>query len=176
MMGHGALVVIDMLRDFIDARGVLTCGEAGRAIIPAIEREIQAAVAQGSDIYFLCDRHLPDDAEFRLFPPHAIEGTWGGEIIDELTMPPGARIVPKRRYSGFYASGLDLSLRERDTASLTLVGVCTQICVLYTAADARERGYAVTVNRSAVASFDQAAHAWALHELESTLGATLVDR
>ncbi len=175
-MAEGALIVVDMLRDFIDPRGVLTCGEAGRAIVPAVEREIQRALAEGRDVYFVCDRHLEDDAEFRQFPRHAVEGTWGAQIIDELTVPAGARIVPKRRYSGFYASGLDLLLRERGTRALTVVGVCTQICVLYTTADARERGYGVTVNRNAVASFDEAAHRWALHELESTLGATLVDR
>jgi nicotinamidase-related amidase len=54
-----------------------------------------------------------------------------------------------------------------------LTGVCTNICVLYTAADARMLGYAVDVVGDAVASFDDEAHRWALRELEKTLGARM---
>jgi nicotinamidase-related amidase len=50
---------------------------------------------------------------------------------------------PKRRYSGFFGTDLDITLREREVDTLRLVGDCTNICVLYTAADARNLGYAV---------------------------------
>jgi len=51
-----------------------------------------------------------------------------------------------------------------------LVGVCTNICVLYTAVDARMRNYSVTVIKEGVASFSQEAHEFALKEMENTLG------
>jgi len=51
-----------------------------------------------------------------------------------------------------------------------LVGVCTNICVLYTACDARMRTYDVTVLRDAVASFDPEAHDFALEQMENVLG------
>ena len=54
------------------------------------------------------------------------------------------------------------------------VGDCTNICVLYTAADARNLGYAVEVVRDGVTSFDLEAHDDALRELEKTLGATII--
>jgi len=54
------------------------------------------------------------------------------------------------------------------------VGDCTNICVLYTAAHARNLGYAVEVLQDAVTSFDEEAHRDALRELEKTLGATIL--
>ena len=55
-----------------------------------------------------------------------------------------------------------------------MVGDCTNICVLYTAADARNLGYAVEVVEGGVTSFDEEAHRDALRELEKTLGATIL--
>ena len=63
---------------------------------------------------------------------------------------------------------------QHDEATLRLVGDCTNICVLYTAADARNLGYAVEVVRDGVTSFDAEAHHDALRELERTLGAKIV--
>ncbi len=78
--------------------------------------------------------------------------------------------VYKRRYSAFFGTDLDLTLRELGVTELELVGVCTQICVLYTAADARMLNYNITVRKECVASFDEDAHAFALKEMEKTLG------
>src|SRR5207245_10327158 len=66
-------------------------------------------------------------------------------------------------------------VRGRGVDTLRLVGDCTNICVLYTAADARNLGYAVEVVRDGVTSFDEEAHRDALRELEKTLGATIVE-
>ncbi|HCC32778.1 MAG TPA: nicotinamidase, partial [Clostridiales bacterium] len=96
------------------------------------------------------------------------------EVCGELLPQPGDRVIAKRRFSGFAGTDLDLTLREKAITRLKLTGVCTNICVLYTAADARMRGYAVDVVADAVASFDDDAHRWALRELEKTLGARLI--
>ena len=77
-------------------------------------------------------------------------------------------------YSGFFGTDLDITLRERGIDTLRLVGDCTNICVLYTAADARNLGYEVEVLREGVTSFDEEAHHDALRELEKTLGAKIV--
>ena len=53
-------------------------------------------------------------------------------------------------------------------------GVCTDICVLHTAADARNRDYPVEVPTDCVASYDPNAHEWALRHIEKVLGARLV--
>ena len=57
---------------------------------------------------------------------------------------------------------------------LIVCGVCTDICVLHTVADARNRGYSVEVPIDCVASFDEQAHRFALEHIEKVLGATLV--
>jgi nicotinamidase-related amidase len=109
-----------------------------------------------------------------MVPPHAIVGTKGAEIVPELAPREADVVIPKRRYSGFFGTDLDITLREKRVDTLRLVGDCTNICVLYTAADARNLGYAVEVVKDGVTSFDEEAHRDALRELEKTLGATLV--
>ena len=128
----------------------------------------------GVPVLYLKDDHLTDDAEFAQFPPHAIAGTKGAEIVPELAPHDGDVVIPKRRYSGFFGTDLDITLRERDVDTLRLVGDCTNICVLYTAADARNLGYAVEVVERGVTSFDEQAHRHALRELEKTLGAKVL--
>jgi nicotinamidase/pyrazinamidase len=169
-----ALVVVDMIEDFVREGGALYCGPSMQAIVPVIRRELDRARAAGDAVVYLKDDHLPDDAEFAMFPPHAIVGTKGAEIVPELAPAAGDVVIPKRRYSGFFGTDLDITLRERKVDTLRLVGDCTNICVLYTAADARNLGYAVEVVRDGVTSFDLEAHADALRELEKTLGATIL--
>lgn len=165
-----ALLVIDMLRDFVSEGGALYCGPPALALVDPVRQEIEAAREAGAAVIYICDRHRPDDAEFAMFPPHCVAGTPGAEVIPALAPRPGDWVIPKRRFSGFFATDLDLTLRELGVTRVRLVGVCTNICVLYTAADARMRGYAVEVPRAKVASFDAAAHEWALGEMERVLG------
>ena len=169
-----ALVVIDMIEDFAHEGGALYCGPSMGQIIPVIQRELARARAAGEPVIYLTDNHVPDDVEFKMFPPHAIAGSKGAEIIPELAPDDNDDVIPKRRFSGFFGTDLDITLRERSVETLRLVGDCTNICVLYTAADARNLGYAVEVVRDGVTSFDAEAHENALRELEKTLGAKVV--
>jgi len=169
-----ALVVVDMIHDFADPTGTLYCGPSMPPVIDVIKGELARARAAREPVVYLTDDHLPDDAEFQMFPPHAIHGTKGATIIPQLAPAAGDAVIPKRRYSGFFGTDLDITLREKGVDTLRLVGDCTNICVLYTAADARNLGYAVEVVRDAVTSFDPQGHKNALSELEKTLGATLV--
>jgi len=169
-----ALVVIDMIEDFVHEGGALYCGASMSDVVPIIRRELDRARRDGEPVVYLKDDHLPNDAEFAQFPPHAIAGSKGAEIVPELAPAPGEVVIPKRRYSGFFGTDLDITLRERGVDTLRLVGDCTNICVLYTAADARNLGYAVEVVRDGVTSFDAEAHEDALRELERTLGAKIL--
>ena len=169
-----AVVVVDMIEDFAHEGGALYCGPTMAAVIPVIQKELVRARSAGEPVVYLTDNHVPDDAEFKVFPPHAIAGSNGAEIIPELAPEDDDDVIPKRRYSGFFGTDLDITLRERGVDTLRLVGDCTNICVLFTAADARNLGYAVEVVREGVTSFDEEAHHDALRELEKTLGATIV--
>lgn len=169
-----ALLIIDMLVDFIDPNGALYIGPAARDLIPAVKVRLEEYRTKGDPVVFLCDHHLEDDHEFEMFPPHSLKGSGGEKIIEDLAPLPGERVIYKRRFSAFFGTDLDLTLRDLGVSEIELVGVCTNICVLYTAAEARMHSYAVSVPVKAVASFDQEAHDFALKELDKTLGVKLI--
>ncbi|MGH2490916.1 MAG: cysteine hydrolase family protein, partial [Candidatus Limnocylindria bacterium] len=108
-----ALLVIDMIEDFAHEGGSLYCGPSMGQIIPVIQQELARAHGSSELVVYLKDDHLPDDAEFQMFPPHALVGTKGAEIIPELAPARGDVVIPKRRYSGFFGTDLDITLRER---------------------------------------------------------------
>lgn len=169
-----ALLVIDMLKDFIDEGGALETGAGGREIIEFVKTKIDEFRESEDLVVYIADNHEENDLEFDMFPPHCIENTEGSNIIDELEVLPCDKLIKKRRYSAFYGTDLDLTLRERGINEIYLVGVCTNICVLYTSADARNISYKVTVFKDGVASFDNEAHEFALKELKSTLGCNVI--
>lgn len=169
-----ALIVIDMLNDFVEEEGLLYSGEGAQEIIPFIKEKIDEYRKNGDQIIYICDAHEEDDSEFEMFPKHCVNGTRGAEIYSELAPEKGDKIIDKRRYSGFFGTDLDLTLREKGITEIALVGVCTNICVLYTTADARNLGYDVTVYKDGVATFDEESHEFALKEMGTTLGAKVL--
>ena len=166
------VLVIDMVRGFLEEGYPLYCGERARRIIPNVQQLLERELAQGSTVLFICDHHAPDDPEFKMFPPHCIEGTAETEAIPELAQYEG-EIIPKRTYSAFFDTPLEEKLRQLKSEKLIICGVCTDICVLHTVSDARNRGYEVEVPVDCVASFDEKAHHFALGHMECTLGAKL---
>jgi len=168
-----AVVVVDMLRGFLEESYPLYCGDKARRIIPNIRRLLERELAKGSKIFFTCDQHDPDDLEFRIFPAHCIAGTKEAEIIPELSDYAGD-VIPTKRYSGFFNTALGDKLEELDLEKVVVCGVCTDICVMYTVADAHNRDYAVEVPADCVASFDENAHRFALDHMEKVLGARIV--
>ncbi|MBN1369383.1 MAG: cysteine hydrolase [Dehalococcoidaceae bacterium] len=170
-----AVLVIDMLKGFCQEGYPLYCGETVSSIIPNVAGLLQEETEKGSRVFFIADSHKPDDLEFKMFPPHCISGSPESEIIDELGGYRGERI-DKQRYSAFYNTSLDEKLREHKPEKLIVCGVCTDICVMHTVADARNRDYQVEVPVECVTSFDPEAHRWALEHMEKILGAHLTGR
>lgn len=92
-----------------------------------------------------------------LWPDHCVQGTKGAEFHKDLTTDRAQLVVRKgfrRRidsYSAFYENdrrtptGLDGYFRDMGVTHLVLVGLATDYCVFYSAADAVKRGYTVTV-------------------------------
>ena len=168
-----AVLVVDMLRGFLEEGHPLYCGPRARRIISNIQKLLEQESRQGATIFHICDHHAADDPEFKLFPPHCIEGTPEAELIPELAGYQ-AEMIHKKHFSGFYNTTLERKLKELDPEALVVCGVCTDICVLHTVADARNRGYEVEVPINCVASFDEKAHAFALEHMEKVLGSRLV--
>jgi nicotinate phosphoribosyltransferase len=167
-----AVLVVDMLRGFLEEGYPLYCGVRARRIIPNIQALLERELAGGSKIFFICDHHDKDDAEFKMFPPHCIADTAEAEVIPELAGYKG-EVIPKKRYSAFHGTGLGDKLEQLKPEKLIICGVCTDICVCHTAADARNRDYTVDVPVDGVASFDEKAHYYALEHMEKVLGVNL---
>jgi len=166
-----AVLVVDMVRGFLEEGYPLYCGARARRIIPNVQGLLEQELAQGSRVFFLCDHHTPDDLEFKMFPPHCIEGTAEAEVIPELAGY--GEVIPKRRFSAFFDTPLEEKLRQLKPEKLIVCGVCTDVCVLHTVADARNRDYEVEVPVDCVASLNETAHHFALQYMEKTLGAKL---
>lgn len=177
-----ALIVIDYTHDFVV--GKLPVGEPGVAIEERIVQLTEQFVQGGDWVVMAVDVHEegdPTHPETKLFPPHNIRGTSGRDLYGKLKEVYEANKesiywMDKTRYSSFCGTDLELKLRARGISELHLIGVCTDICVLHTAVDAYNKGFAVTVHADAVASFNPAGHEWALGHFEGALGATVTGK
>jgi nicotinamidase/pyrazinamidase len=167
-----AVIVIDLLKGFMEEGYPLFCGKQSRRIIPKIGKLLEQEMDKGSKFFFLCDSHDPDDLEFRMFPPHCVTGTEEAEIIPELRCYKG-EVIPKNRFSCFFNTALAGKLKEVKPEKLIICGVCTDICVMHTVGDARNRDYEVEVPVNCVASFNKEGHRFALGHMDKVLGAKL---
>jgi len=168
-----ALIVVDMLNDFVT--GVLKCERASR-IIPNIQRLLDFARKKGVPVIYANDTHLLGvDKEFEIWPPHAVVGTKGAEVIDELKPVQGDYIIQKRRYSAFYGTDLDLLLRELYVDTLILVGLVTNVCIQHTAADAFFRGYQIIVPEDCVETLTEEAQKSGIEYLKMIYGCKITN-
>lgn len=168
-----ALIIIDMLNDFVRTDGALSVPGA-QDIIPAVKRELDAARKIGDLVIFSCDAHDPDDLEFKRYPPHAVEGTAGAQIIEELAPLPHEHVVYKRRLCPFHETELGELLKRQKVDKVKVVGVCTHICVMEAVAGLCDRDIPSVVYVDAVADFDQEMAQAALKRIQSVFGAELV--
>jgi nicotinamidase-related amidase len=139
-----------MINDFVT--GVFKNDRAVK-IIPNIRSLLTYAREQKIPVIYATDAHLPNaDPEFDVWGSHAVAGTWGAEIVDELKPQSSDFHVPKRKYSAFQGTDLDQLLRELKVDTVILTGVLTDICIQHTAADAFFKGYKIIVPQDCVDS------------------------
>jgi ureidoacrylate peracid hydrolase len=162
--GSTAVVVVDMQNDFGSPGGMFD--RAGidikpiEAIVEPIGRVLEAARAAGMPVIYLkmafqpdlSDsshphgptwlKHLPLGAGEPTTAPDGtpsrtlIRDTWNTEIVDELQPQAGDSVIYKNRYSGFYNTSLEETLRQRDIDTVVVVGATTSVCVDSTIRDA----------------------------------------
>ncbi|MFC2075104.1 cysteine hydrolase family protein [Bdellovibrionota bacterium] len=167
-MSDTALLIVDMLNDFLLPGASLEV-EGGRKIIPAIQKKIEEARSRNFPIIFICDAHEEDDPEFKYWPGHAVKGTKGAEVVEELAPEPNDLLIPKPTLSSFYKTNLEEELNKRGIKRIILTGVCTNICIHYTAFDCVSRGFEVEIPEDCVAGLTEEDHRLALKQITEIL-------
>lgn len=133
---RAAIVIVDMLEDTCGAGVELAITPHARALIPRLEVLSAAARRAGLPVVFACDSFLPDDFIFKgRMKPHSLRGTAGAEVVADLTVAPEDHLVPKRRFSAFFKTDLDQTLRTLGCDTIVVGGIATNVCVLTTVLD-----------------------------------------
>ena len=166
---NAAILVVDMLNDFVT--GALAC-DRGKAIVPATAQLLEAARKKNVPVIFCNDAHIKGiDRELKLWGDHAIAGTKGAEVIPELGLCEQDYVVPKRRYSGFFQTSLDILLKELGVQTVIMTGLHAHMCVRHTSADAYCLGYNVIIAKEATDSFTEEDYLNGLAYLKTCYGA-----
>jgi biuret amidohydrolase len=186
-----ALVVIDMQRDFVmpGGFGELLGNDVSR-VRPAIaptRRVLEACREKRLQVLHTREGHRPDLSDC---PPSKkargklkvgigdrgpmgrvlVRGEYGHDIIDELKPLSGEPIIDKPGKGAFFATHLDLILRNRGVRSLIVTGVTTEVCVQTTAREANDRGYECLVLEDCVGSYLPEFHRVALEMIKAQGG------
>jgi nicotinamidase-related amidase len=165
-----ALIIVDMLNDFVDGK---LANPKAQAIIAPLQRLLRHAREEGWVVVFSNDAHQPDDPELRVWGEHSMAGTPEAEVIPQLAPREGEIVSPKRVYGAFDFTGLDEQLKERGVEEVVITGQHTHICVRHSSYGALIRGYQITIPRDAVCGFEGVDEDEALAYLEMAYGAEM---
>lgn len=169
-----AIIIIDMQNDFIAKGAPIEC-PGGRDIIPNIQKLISWGKENYVPVIYTQEIHRSQKIDFGLElernePEHCLEGSKGVEIVDELTPGKEDFVVPKRRYSGFYQTDLEVLLKGLNKDVLILTGAATNVCVYATCLDAQQRDYRTIVVEDGVAGTEKELHKAFLKNIDYVLG------
>lgn len=158
-----ALLINDMQNDFVLSDGSDPVTGACETI-PVIDKLLALARHEQLAVFHLVREYRSDgsDVEITRLPGfvqghrYAVPGTYGCEIIQELTPLPGEYRIVRNRFSGFMQTELDFVLRRLGVEQLILCGTQYPNCVRSTAFDAICLDYKVTVITDATSGANQA--------------------
>jgi len=180
-----ALLVIDMQNDTVHPDGAYAAtGAAEHAASQNVVTNVGSliAAARVSDVPVFYSRIVVyphsriggDNAPiFRMLAPDTFKiGSWGAQIVDELTPGPREIVLDRTRMSVFNGTGIDNMLRNLGIRTVVVVGAWTNMAVEHTIRDAADHGYEVTVVEDATSSlsseWQHAATSFALTNIAST--------
>ena len=144
-----ALLVVDVQVDFCPG-GALPVPE-GDAVVPVLNRWIEAALAADRPVYFSRDWHPVGHPSFESeggpWPPHCLQDSPGAHFHPALLVPEGAILISKGtrfdkdQYSAFDETGLAVALKKAGIRRLFIGGLARDVCVKASALDARRAGF-----------------------------------
>lgn len=152
-----AIIIVDMLQGNL---GLERTGkrEEEKIIKPAAAF-LKECRTLSIPIVFACDSFLQNDFIFRgRMKPHAIRGTDGTKPIPDLEPQSSDIILEKRRFSAFFKTDLDQTLRTLNVDTVAVGGINTHFCVLATAFDAVCNDFATVILEDISAAFKREIH------------------
>jgi nicotinamidase-related amidase len=165
-----AVVVTDMLEEFVFGR---ISSPRAKNVVRPIRDLLNAAHLRKVPVAYVCDSHLPRDPEMKVWGPHAMKGSEGAKIIQDLAPQEGDYVFEKRVYSAFHETGLDLLLRSLNVNSVIICGLLTEICIRHTAADAFMLGYEIQIPKDCVEARTEEEQERGLEYLKEMYGAKI---
>lgn len=172
-----ALLVVDMNRPFVEP-GCLLAAPSGAAIVPRIAQVVAAFRKTARPILWLVQGHhsLEHDRGAHLaewWPTMLRAGTEDVEMVAGLEPLPDEKVILKRRYSGFYQTDLELTLRCLGISQVVIAGLLTNVCPYATAVDAFMRDLDVYYLADGTAAHNRHLHVTALQNLAAWCGAVV---
>ncbi len=158
---HSALVIIDMQQDFFK-KDELTVQKD--FLIKNINQLVAHFRDKSLPIIWLRQTMKADLSDAPLGPKNTgtafvVEGTPGSQLLPGLDFLSSDIEIIKKRYSGFYQTNLEDTLKSLSVDTLVVSGINSHACVRVTVVDAYQRDFDVIVAQDCVASWDPPHHA-----------------
>ena len=152
-----AILVVDMIKDTFSEESPVA--PFARAIIPHINCLTDIARKRNIPVIFSTDSFLPGDFIFGgRMKEHSIRGTKGAEVTDDLIQSKTDIYLPKRRFSAFFKTDLDQTLRLYGVDMVVITGINSHWCVLSSAMDALSHDFRACIIEDCCASFSREVH------------------
>lgn len=154
-----ALLIIDMVKDnFVEAKK-LPITPLAKQIIAPINHLIARFRKHSLPIVFSTDAFNERDFIFTgRMKPHALAGTEGAEVIDELDRKKEDLWLPKPRFSAFFDTDLNQWLEKKGVTLCAVAGIATNFCVLTTVMDALCHNFKAVLLEDCTAAFSETIH------------------
>jgi len=161
---HTALLIIDLQTEFVN--GPLQVVGAAE-VLPRAKRVLATARQLGLPIIHTQEVHRKERVDFGreldgAEPVHCLDNCPETDFHLDFAPKEGEFIITKRRYSGFFATDLEILLKGLRIETLILMGALTNVCVHYTALDAHQHDYYFHVLEDCCIGSDWDAHEAAL--------------
>lgn len=131
-----ALVIVDMIKDNVGTEKHYKIAREAKEFLPFLKRFIDFAHAENIPVIYANDSFLKGDFIFQGgMVEHALRGTEGTQVVEEIKPKPGDYVFEKLRFSAFFKTDLDQVLRRLGVDTVLVTGISTMWCVLLTAAD-----------------------------------------
>jgi nicotinamidase/pyrazinamidase len=163
-----AVIIVDMLEGNYRKERDGTREE--EKIIAPVRDFLAEARKLSIPVVFACDSFLADDLIFTgRMKIHALRGTDGVRPLKELDPRPGDIILEKRRFSAFFKTDLDQTLRTLGVDMVAVGGIHTHFCVLATAFDALCHDFRTVILEDLSASHKREIHEHFIEPYRSSL-------